>query len=94
MVVLGEYWYGVLRSRYRAEYESWIENRLPALKLLGVGLATARHYANISHELRIAGRPIPDNDMWIAAAAREHDMPIVTRDRHFTAIRGLQVISW
>jgi predicted nucleic acid-binding protein len=94
VTVLGEYVYGILRSRYRTQYERWLEGRLAEIELLVAGRATAGNYAEISHELRSSGRPIPSNDLWIAAAAREHDMPIVTRDRHFGAIRGVQVISW
>ena len=94
VTVLGEYVYGILRSRYRTQYERWLEGRLAEIELLVAGRATAGHYAEISHELRSSGRPIPSNDLWIAAAAREHDMPIVTRDRHFGAVRRVQVISW
>jgi predicted nucleic acid-binding protein len=36
------------------------------------------------------GRPIPDNDIWIAAIARQHSLSLITRDAHFREIEGLK----
>ena len=52
---------------------------------------TAERYAEIRHELKAAGTPIPTNDLWIAALARHHRMRLVTRDSHFRAIQGLRI---
>ncbi|HWL95174.1 MAG TPA: PIN domain-containing protein [Phycisphaerae bacterium] len=52
---------------------------------------TARHYGEIKTKLWNAGKPIPDNDIWIAALAMQYDVPISTRDRHFQYIEGLRV---
>jgi tRNA(fMet)-specific endonuclease VapC len=38
--------------------------------------------------------PIPENDLWIAALARQHALTLVTRDAHFTGVRGLVVERW
>jgi predicted nucleic acid-binding protein len=56
-------------------------------KLQGEGLAF------VERQL-VAGQPIPTNDLWIAALAREHGPPVVTRDIHFHAVCGLRVLSW
>jgi tRNA(fMet)-specific endonuclease VapC len=93
-IVLGEYLYGIQRSRYRARYEQWLEANLPMFDLLNVGLETARRYAEIRHELRTAGTPLPGNDLWIAALARQHRFSLVSRDQHFKAVRGLHLLSW
>ena len=53
-----------------------------------------RRYAELRRELKTAGTPIPSNDSWIAALAREHRLPVVTRDVHFQAIRGLHLLTW
>ena len=55
---------------------------------------TARLYGNISHLLRQKGRPIPTNDMWIAAIAMQHGLTLVTRDVHFSHIDGLLLKTW
>jgi len=64
-------------------------NRLLAKPTVGVLLPsreTAEHYARIFVQLRRAGTPVPDNDLWIAALVLEHDLVLITRDRHFERI--------
>ena len=94
VVVLGEYLYGIYRSRLRARYEIWLKANLPLFDLLPIGRETARHYAEIRGELRSAGQPIPSNDVWIAALSREYRSALVSRDRHFEAIQGLDLFTW
>jgi predicted nucleic acid-binding protein len=93
-IVLGEYLYGIQQSRLRAAYESWLKANLPFFHLLSIGHETAQRYAAIRHELKASGTPIPTNDLWIAALARHHRMPLVTRDGHFRVVQGLRVLAW
>ena len=93
-VVLGEYLFGIQQSRHRSRYESWLRANLPLLEILPIGSRTAGHYADIRRELKAAGQPIPTNDLWIAAVAREHAASVVSRDRHFSAVRSLRVVAW
>ena len=77
-----------------AEYErrvSLIEIDLP---LLGASAETAVHYAAIRKEVKEAGTPIPWHDLWIAAQARQHSLPVLSRDAHFDFVRGLTRITW
>ncbi len=94
VIALGEYLYGIQQSRFRARYERWLDANLAQFDLLGVGLETARRYAQLRRELKSAGTPIPSNDAWIAALALENRLSIVTRDDHFRAIHGLHVLGW
>ena len=55
---------------------------------------TAWEYARIKIDLRSKGRPIPENDIWIAATARQHGLTLVTRDQHFSAVDGLKCDAW
>lgn len=50
---------------------------------------TAQHYADVFVTLRKLGMPIPTNDLWIAALARQHRLPLLTFDAHFGAVPGL-----
>src|SRR5204862_4252114 len=50
------------------------------------GRETAEQYARVFVQLKRAGTPVPDNDLWIAALALEHDLVLITRDRHFGRI--------
>jgi predicted nucleic acid-binding protein len=93
-IVLGEYLFGIRQSRLKRQYESWLQQNASILPVLRVGPATAARYADIRSELKSAGKPIPTNDLWIAALAREHSCAVVSRDRHFEAVRGLNLIAW
>lgn len=55
---------------------------------------TISHYADIGHKLKTIGRPIPTNDVWIAALARQHALPVLSRDRHFDFIPGVERLAW
>jgi len=94
VIVMGEYRYGVLFSRNRAEYEQRIALVEADLSVIGTDSETARHYAAIRKELKEAGTPIPWHDLWIAAQARQHAMPILSRDAHFDCVRGIIRLSW
>ena len=66
--------------------------RLLAKKTVDVllpGRETAEQWARLFVQLRRAGTPIPDADLWIAALALEHDLALITRDRHFEKIPQL-----
>lgn len=94
VITLGEYRFGILQSRRRAEHEKWLQDSLRAYKLLDITEDTAFHYAEIRIELKHAGTPIPSNDLWIAALCRQHRMPVLSRDKHFDAVPGLRRITW
>jgi len=44
--------------------------------------------------LRSRGTPIPENDLWIAALAIQHDLTLVTRDSHFRLVKEVRTVSW
>jgi len=94
VVTLGEYRFGISQSRRRTEYEEFLDESLSAYLVLPVDEQTATFYAEIRHELKIMGAPIPSNDLWIAALCRQHDLPVLSRDRHFDRVRGLQRVVW
>ena len=48
----------------------------------------------MKNALRIKGRPLPENDIWIAAIALQNDLVLVTRDIHFDEIDNLKVVQW
>src|SRR6266446_9659256 len=93
-VVLGEYLFGILQSRHRRRYEQWLAANLPVAELATIGRATAREYAGIRLELKQHATPIPANDAWIAALARQHGLPVLSNDSHFDAVSGIQRISF
>ena len=58
----------------------------PTVRVLLPSRETAEHYARIFVQLKRAGTPVPDNDLWIAALVLEHDLTLITRDHHFDRI--------
>jgi tRNA(fMet)-specific endonuclease VapC len=94
VVVLGEYRIGIAHSRHRALYETWLAGWIHDVEVLDVDEQTSRFYAAIGLELRKLGKPIPPNDLWIASNCRQYSLPLLSRDRHFDSVPGLQRIDW
>lgn len=61
----------------------------PRVTIYIVDENTAEHYSAILSQLRKSGKPIPTNDLWIAAVAFQHGLRLYTRDHHFSQIQGL-----
>ena len=93
-ISLGEYRFGILQSRHRIEYETRLSRIEADFEILSVDAVTAAMYALVRHELKSQGRPIPYHDIWIAALARQHELPILSRDIHFDWARGVRRIPW
>jgi tRNA(fMet)-specific endonuclease VapC len=93
-VVVGELLYGALTSAQVRSNVDRIEEFVATSSVLACDLDTARHYGSIKHQLRRKGRPLPDNDLWIAALAQQHGLTLVSRDRHFQEINNLQLEVW
>lgn len=94
VIVLGEYRFGIAQSRHRPKYETWLQALLTECKVLNADQQTAVEYAEVRRELKREGRPIPANDLWISAIARQHRMPLLSRDQHFDFVSGLHRVSW
>jgi tRNA(fMet)-specific endonuclease VapC len=73
---------------------SKIDQFAASVQVLSCDAVTAQVYGEIKDKLRSKGRPIPENDIWIAAAAFQHSLPLVTRDEHFKQIDGLLIEQW
>ena len=93
-VVLGEYYFGIRQSRHRSRYEEWLRRYLPLAEIAAVTSATADAYADIRLELKRLGHPIPPNDAWIAALARQHALPVLSNDTHFDVVAGVRRIEF
>jgi tRNA(fMet)-specific endonuclease VapC len=93
-VVLGELHYGALRAGRREPQLTLIRDFLQTVILLLPDRSTSERYGQVKAELAGIGRLIPDNDIWIAAMARQFDLPLVTRDVHFSAVPRLTTLAW
>jgi tRNA(fMet)-specific endonuclease VapC len=93
-IVVGELFYGAYRSRRFDENMTRVEEFASGSPVLDCDGTTARHYAQIKNRLRDAGRPIPENDIWIAAIARQHGLTLISRDSHFAEVEELEILTW
>lgn len=94
VIVLGEYRLGITQSRHRTSYESWLREWISSVTVLNIDEETTHSYAMLGLELKKKGKPIPSNDLWIAALCRQHSLPLLSRDRHFDVVPGLRRIDW
>jgi len=87
--VLGELYLGAYRSSNYKKHIRQVNDFLKNCHILVADSETANNYALIKSALLNKGKPIPENDMWIAAVAKQNEMTLITRDRHFEEIDGL-----
>jgi len=93
-VVLGELHFGAQRAQRRQEQLAYIYGLLTYAAVLFPDQDTTEVYGQVKAELARLGKPIPDNDLWIAAVAMQHDLPLATRDAHFAQVPGLKTLAW
>jgi len=95
VIVLGEllagFTAGSKESTNREELKTFLDS--PRVVLLSVSETTSEFYAKVFSGLKQKGKPIPTNDLWIAATALEHGYAIFTYDHHFEEIDGLLIGS-
>ena len=91
LVVLAEIKAGFLGGTERHRNEILLRKLLSktTVEVLLPDRETAEHYARLFVQLKRAGTPVPDNDLWIAALALQHDLLLITRDKHFENIPQL-----
>ncbi|HEX4139688.1 MAG TPA: type II toxin-antitoxin system VapC family toxin [Candidatus Methylacidiphilales bacterium] len=94
LFALGELEYGVHRSSQPQRQRDAVSAFCEGVLILAPGDQTAREYGLLKAELALAGTPIPENDIWIAALAREHGLTLATLDAHFQRITNLQLFDW
>lgn len=92
--VVGELYFGAYKSSRVAFNVARIEEFVAGNRILPCDAETGKWYGQIKQELKSKGGPIPENDVWIAAVARQYDLTLVTRDDHFQRITLLQTESW
>jgi tRNA(fMet)-specific endonuclease VapC len=90
-VVLAEMKAGFYGGARQAQNEALLANLLAreTVAILFASRETTQHCARLFVQLKRARTPVPDNDLWIAAMTIEHDLALVTRDRHFDKLPQL-----
>jgi tRNA(fMet)-specific endonuclease VapC len=91
LIVLAEVKAGFYGGSQQHRNEILLQSFLskPTVGILLPARGTAEQYARLFVQLKRAGTPIPDSDLWIAALVLEHDLSLITRDRHFEQVPQL-----
>ena len=92
--VVGELCYGARKSSRPLENLAQVNQLIQDFEVIPCNLESAQRFGIIKDQLRRKGRPIPDNDIWIAAIAMQHGLVLVTRDAHFDEVESLQTERW
>lgn len=90
VVVIGEFLYGARRSANSEANLARIAEFASSITALPTDRMTAEAYARIKDGLRKKGRPIPDNDLWVAATAVQNGLTLLSRDAHFDEVEEVK----
>jgi len=82
---------GSREKKNREELSEFLDS--PRVCIYPIDEDTAEYYADIIRRLREEGKPIPTNDIWIAAVAFQHGLTMFSKDQHFKYIPGLLLVS-
>lgn len=91
VITIGELHYGAKKSNQTPKRESEIKQLEEMVNILDITKSTAKIYGQIKDQLRAKGKPIPENDIWIAATVMEHQLTLLTKDKHFENVEGLVI---
>jgi tRNA(fMet)-specific endonuclease VapC len=94
VIVIGELFFGAFNSTRVSDNIRTIHQFITANVILKCDEETAEEYGQIKVDLKVRGRPIPDNDIWIAAFARQFGLDLLTRDKHFDEVKDISVKKW
>ena len=90
-IVLGELEFGVQNAKQQQKHSNQLRDFMVAVNVINTDKETSVLYGKIKTELRKSGKPIPENDNWIAALALQHNLILVTNDAHFDSVNSLKM---
>lgn len=95
VITHGELWYGVSKSSRPAEAQKVLQELAAIIPVLSIGPDVVERYGEIRGQVEKSGRPIGNNDLWIAAHALALEVVLVTNDEsEFARVAGLTVENW
>jgi tRNA(fMet)-specific endonuclease VapC len=96
-VTVGELYVLAVRNKWGPTRVFELEAHLRSSVVVPYDVSICKAYARLKTQLRTSlgsSRVIESNDLWIAACAVRHEVPLVTHNRrHFEGIPGLTIIS-
>lgn len=93
ITVVGELFFGARNSKKSEENIKKFDDFINDCFILNTTKSIAEEYSMIRIELKNIGKPIPENDLWIAAICNCYDLPLMTSDKHFKNINDLKLVE-
>ena len=93
-VALGELYYGAQKSGRPQQNLARLASFAAERTILNCDENTSAQYGEIKNKLRLKGRPLPENDVWIASLAIQYHLTLATRDAHFKQVDNLRTELW
>lgn len=93
LITIGELYFGAYNSKRKSENVSRLEDFIEDSNVIGIDEQTTRIYGDIKFSLKQKDKPIPENDIWNAAIAIQHNLKVLSRDLHFNYVDRLIVDS-
>ncbi|MFA6401054.1 MAG: type II toxin-antitoxin system VapC family toxin [Salinivirgaceae bacterium] len=90
-ITIGELYFGAEKSQQRSKHLKQVNEFVEICTILDIDLATTKVYGKIKNALKMKGRPIHENDLWIAATSIQHNLVLATKDKHFIEIENLDL---
>lgn len=91
VTVEGELLFGALNSSQRVQNLIKLKGFIGHCLILTITSAVAEQYAVVRQQLKKKGKPIPENEIWIASTCLVNKLPLATVDKHFGFIKGLSL---
>ena len=95
VVTFGELMYGAEKSQVRDKALKVLDQLRSSIQVLEIPVVAGQHYGQIRARLEKMGKPIGNNDLWIAAHALSENLVLVTNNtQEFSRVEGLQLENW
>jgi len=95
MITYAELRFGALKSQHSDLACEKLTHLIEIIPVIEIQKAVADHYAEIRNYLQSIGKPIGNNDLWIASHVRAIDKTLVTNNlREFDRVKGLKLENW
>jgi toxin FitB len=95
-IILGELRFGILvlpKGKRRSNLLEWLESVIGYLSVLDFDAKTSEHWAQLLAELRKQGHAMPVKDSFIAATARQYQLPVATRNSTDFVFAGISIVN-
>lgn len=91
VIVVGELYFGAENSNNIKKHNKQVDDLITDFETVNIDFETAKYFAKIKSNLKKLGKPIPENDIWIAALTLQHNRILVTNDNHFSLVEKLKI---